>query len=118
MARQQSHNLFERLRKLSEEGAASFFNEVISNDEMRRRLGRAGERFLANKRLFDRNVEALLDFINLPSKKDVVELKSRLDELSGELLNLNLKVDRALAGTAQPKAAPANKQPNAKRPRR
>src|SRR5208337_2005671 len=99
-------NLFARLRAMSEEGLASFFGDVMSNERARRALGRAGERFMANKGSFDRNVEALLDFVNIPSKRDVRELKARLDHLSSQLMNLSMKLDRVLdkgtPGTPRP----------------
>jgi len=85
-----------KLRQMSEEGVSSFFNEVMANDGLRRRLGRAGERLLSNKQSFDRNVETLLDFVNIPSKRDVRDLKARLDHLSGQLVNLSMKIDRML----------------------
>jgi polyhydroxyalkanoate synthesis regulator phasin len=100
MARRESQKLIEVLRRMSEEGIASFFNEVMANDALRRAFASAGERFISNKSRFDRNVETLLDFINLPSKRDIRELKSRIDHLNGQLLNLNLKVDR-LTGDGQ-----------------
>jgi polyhydroxyalkanoate synthesis regulator phasin len=68
----------------------------MSNDRMRSSFGRAGERFMANKQTFDRNVEQMLDFVNIPSKRDVRDLKARLDHLSSQLLNLSIKLDRAL----------------------
>ena len=52
MARREAENLIAKLRQMSEEGAASFFSEVMANEGLRRRLGRAGERFLANKQSF------------------------------------------------------------------
>ena len=52
---------------------------------------------MANKHVFDRNVETVLDFVNIPSKRDVRELKSRLDTLSSQLVNLSMKIDRMLA---------------------
>jgi polyhydroxyalkanoate synthesis regulator phasin len=97
MARGEAESLLERLRQMSEEGVASFLNELVANEAWRRRLGRAGERFLANKQSFDRNVETILDFVNIPSKRDVRELKTRLDHLSGQLVNLGMKIDRILA---------------------
>jgi hypothetical protein len=97
MARGEAESLIERLRQMSEEGISSFLNELVANEAWRRRLGRAGERFLANKQSFDRNVETVLDFVNIPSKRDVRELKARLDHLSGQLLNLGMKIDRILA---------------------
>lgn len=85
-----------KLRQMSEEGVSSFFSEVMGNDNLRRRMGRAGERLLANKGTFDRNVETVLDFVNIPSKRDVRELKARLDHLNGQLVNLSMKIDRML----------------------
>jgi polyhydroxyalkanoate synthesis regulator phasin len=108
MARGEAENLLDRLRQMSEEGVSSFLNELMANEAWRRRLGRAGERFLANKQSFDRNVETVLDFVNIPSKRDVRELKARLDHLNGQLVNLSMKIDRLLAesepGTAQIRA--------------
>ena len=97
MARRDVESLIGKLRKMSEEGAASFFSEVMASDRLRKGLGRAGERFLANKQSFDHNIESILDFVNIPSKRDVRDLKSRLDTLSGQLVNLSMKVDRMLA---------------------
>lgn len=84
---------------MSGEGLASVVNELMSNDKLRKRLGQAGERMLANKHVFDRNVETMLDFMNVPSKRDVRELKSRLDTLSSQFVNLSMKVDRMLEAT-------------------
>ncbi len=97
MGRHEAESLLERLRQMSEEGISSFLNELMANEIWRRRIGRAGERFLANKQSFDRNVETILDFVNIPSKRDVRELKTRLDHLNGQLVNLSMKIDRMLA---------------------
>src|SRR6266851_8106266 len=109
MARGEAESLLERLRQMSEEGVSSFLNELMANEAWRRRLGRAGERFLANKQSFDRNVETILDFVNIPSKRDVRELKARLDHLNGQLVNLNMKLDRLLATAGKPAAAQRTK---------
>src|SRR5262245_41089391 len=97
MAQRDAENLISKLRQMGEEGVSSFFNEVMSNDKLRGGLGRAGQRFMENKQTFDRNMETVLDFVNIPTKKDVRDLKMRLDHLSGQLLNLNIKLDRILA---------------------
>jgi polyhydroxyalkanoate synthesis regulator phasin len=97
MTRGEAESLLERLRQMSEEGVSSFLNELMANEAWRRRLGRAGERFLANKQSFDRNVETILDFVNIPSKRDVRELKARLDHLNGQIVTLSMKIDRILA---------------------
>ena len=102
-----SDNLMNRLRQMSEEGITGFFNEIMSNDRMRSSFGKAGERFMANKQSFDRNVEQVLDFVNIPSKRDVRDLKARLDHLSSQLLNLSIKLDRILDHDEPAKAKPA-----------
>ncbi len=108
MARAEVESILGKLRKMSEEGVTSVFNEVMGNQRLRRGLGKAGEQFMHNKASFDRNVETVLDFVNIPSKKDVRELKSRLDHLSSQLLNLSIKLDRVLA-KEKPTTAPKSR---------
>ena len=110
MGRREAESLMSKLRQMSEEGVASFFSEVMANEGLRRRLGRAGESFFSNKQSFDRNIETVLDFVNIPSKRDVRELKARLDHLNGQLVNLSIKIDRMLAERPA-KSAPAGDGP-------
>ncbi|MGH7933814.1 MAG: hypothetical protein ACREQN_11710 [Candidatus Binataceae bacterium] len=106
MGRSDAESLIAKVRQMSEAGVTSFFNEVMASENLRRRVGRAGERLLANKGSFDRNVETVLDFVNIPSKRDVRELKARLDHLNGQLVSLSMKIDRMLEhGEKQPPAA-------------
>ena len=97
MVRRDAESIISKLRQMSEEGLGSVVNEFMANQRMRKKLGRAGERLMANKQVFDRNVETVLDFVNIPSKRDIRELKSRLDTLSSQLVNLSMKIDRMLA---------------------
>ncbi len=101
MARREAESIISKLRHMSEEGLGSVVNELMSNEKLRKRLGRAGERLMANKHVFDRNVETVLDFVNIPSKRDVRELKARLDTLSSQFVNLSMKVDRMLAASGR-----------------
>lgn len=102
MARRDAENIISKLRQMSEEGLGSVMGELMANERMRKGLGRAGERLMANKHVFDRNVETVLDFVNIPSKRDIRELKSRLDTLSSQLVNLSMKIDRMLAAGETP----------------
>lgn len=97
MARRDAESIISKLRQVGEEGLGSVMGELMANERMRKGLGRAGERLMANKHVFDRNVETVLDFVNIPSKRDIRELKSRLDTLSSQLVNLSMKIDRMLA---------------------
>jgi polyhydroxyalkanoate synthesis regulator phasin len=111
MARRDAESIISKLRQVSEEGLGSVMGELMANERMRKGLGRAGERLMANKHVFDRNVETVLDFVNIPSKRDIRELKSRLDTLSSQLVNLSMKIDRMLAAGEMP--APRHARPTA-----
>jgi polyhydroxyalkanoate synthesis regulator phasin len=102
MARRDAESIISKLRQVGEEGLGSVMGELMANQRMRKGLGRAGERLMANKHVFDRNVETVLDFVNIPSKRDVRELKARLDTLSSQLVNLSMKIDRMLAAGERP----------------
>jgi polyhydroxyalkanoate synthesis regulator phasin len=112
MARRDAENIISKLRQMSEEGLGSVMGELMANERMRKGLGRAGERLMANKHVFDRNVETVLDFVNIPSKRDIRELKSRLDTLSSQLVNLSMKIDRMLAAGEMPAPRQATSSSN------
>src|ERR1700730_18963780 len=109
MARRDAESIISKLRQVGEEGLGRVMGELMANQRMRKGLGRAGERLMANKHVFDRNVETVLDFVNIPSKRDVRELKSRLDTLSSQLVNLSMKIDRMMATGEMP--APRQARP-------
>jgi hypothetical protein len=118
MGRRDAESLMSKLRQMSEDGVASFFSEVMANDRLRRTLGRAGESFFSNKQSFDRNIETVLDFVNIPSKRDLRELKARLDHMNGQLVNLSIKIDRMLAETQSKPASGAEPSAKPRAPRK
>jgi len=65
--------------------------------------------FEAKARL-DRNMHLLLGLFNLPSRKDVNRLLTKMEAMQGSLVNLNLKVDRLLA--SGPPRRRSNKSPS------
>lgn len=48
----------------------------------------------------DRNMQTVLGLLNVPSRHDVTRLSTKLEAIQGNLMNLNLKVDRLLAERA------------------
>ena len=58
----------------------------------------------------DKNVEAVLHLLNLPSRADHEKLLMKIEHLQGSLVNLNMKLDRVLAESGKPKRA-ARKAP-------
>jgi polyhydroxyalkanoate synthesis regulator phasin len=96
MARRDTDTLVSRLRRLSEDALSTVFDEFKTNRGLRRGFERAGERLKENKGMLDRNFELLLDLANLPSKRDLRELRERVERLTAHVVNLNLKLDRLL----------------------
>lgn len=61
----------------------------------------------------DKNVETLLHLLNLPSRADYQKLLVKIEHLQGSLVNLNMKLDRALGqqtrkGPPRPTKPPEN----------
>ena len=45
----------------------------------------------------DRNINAMLELFNVPSKTDYNKLLAKVETVQGSLVNLNIKLDRLLA---------------------
>lgn len=96
MARRDTDTFVSRLRRLSEDALSTLLDEFKTNRGLRRSFEHAGEQLKENRGVFDRNLELLLDLANLPSKRDFRELRDRVEHLTGQVVNLNLKLDRLL----------------------
>jgi hypothetical protein len=70
------------------------------------------ERAFAAKGRVDRNMQALLGLLNLPSHADLARIVTKLEVIQGSLVNLNLKVDRLLAGDRPPARRRRRKSPS------
>ena len=90
--------LFEKLYEVGEENLSRFAEEVISNpafsDTMDQTLRNAAE----TKGRVDQNIASLLGLLNLPSKADYDELLAKVETVQGTLVNINMKLDRLVAG--------------------
>jgi hypothetical protein len=64
-------------------------------------LARGARKAADAKGRFDRTMQAVLGFLNLPSRGDYNRLLSKIEVLQGSLVNLNIKVDRLLAAREQ-----------------
>ena len=48
----------------------------------------------------DRNIQTVLGLLNVPSRNDVTRLATKIEAIQGNLMNLNLKLDRLLGERA------------------
>lgn len=78
--------------------------ELLRRPAVSEQIGKVLQRAAKTKGRVDRNVEALLHLLNLPSRSDLEKLRTKLDALQGSLVNLNIKLDRLLAAQEQQRA--------------
>jgi hypothetical protein len=102
--------ILKRLYGFGEERLARLAEELLANPRFAEAFSRALQSALATKGKMDRNMQTLLGLLNLPSRKDVNRLLTKLEAIQGNLVNLNLKVDRLLTGQ------PARRRRSARKP--
>lgn len=103
------------LRKMMEAGEAQIdrlVGQILSNERFVASVQTVVSRTLSAKGNLDRSIRAGLATMNLPSTRDIEDLRSRLDELDRSLADLGGKlshVERTLseAARAPKKASPA-----------
>ena len=83
---------------LGEEGFSRLAGAVLGNPRVADALSWGLQRAFEAKGRLDWNMHLLLGLFNMPSRKDVNRLLTKMEAMQGSLVNLNLKVDRLLAG--------------------
>lgn len=106
--------LFEKLCEASEEGLAHFAKDVLSHPAFSETLEKAFRNAAATKGKMDRNIDAVLGLLNLPSKGDYNKLLAKVETVQGSLVNLNIKLDRLLA--AKEKTQPTHRRTKRSQP--
>lgn len=118
-ARSQAQSMLSGLFERGEEVVSVFLDELGRNPRVREQLGKTVERAVDAKRAVDKNMQAVLSALNVPSRADYNRVLTKIEALQGSIVNLSLKVDRLLAAqhAAPPHAAAASSPARkAKRP--
>lgn len=89
----------------SESTVNQIMEEILRRPAVAEQVGKLLQRAAKTKGQVDKNVEALLHLLNLPSRSDLEKLRTKLDVLQGTLVNLNMKLDRLLAAQEHRKPA-------------
>ena len=71
--------------------------ELLANQTVSQAVTAAMKKGLETKGRIDRNVQTMLQMLNLPTRADLARLQTKLEVIQGSLVNLSLKVDRLLA---------------------
>ena len=93
-------HILKRLYGLGEAQLGRLAEELLSNPRVAEAFSAALRKAFETKGRVDRNMQTVLALLNLPSRRDVHRLVTKLEALQGSLVNLNLKVDRLLAERA------------------
>jgi hypothetical protein len=95
--------VFSGLCSLGEQAVATVLGLLGGGRGVGDVLGRGARRAAETKGRFDRAMQGILGFLNLPSRADYNRLLSKVEVLQGSLVNLNIKVDRLLAAREPPR---------------
>jgi hypothetical protein len=74
--------------------------ELLSNPRIAAAFAQALTKAMEAKGTVDRNIQTVLGLLNVPSRHDVTKLATKLEAIQGNLMNLNLKMDRLLSERA------------------
>lgn len=96
-------NLLQWLVERGEDAVGQVVHEVLARPGITDGIAKMARGAAKTKGQVDKNVEALLHLMNLPSRADYHKLLLKVEHLQGSLVNLNIKLDRLLA--AEPRAA-------------
>lgn len=84
----------------SEEIVSVFVEELTGSGNLREELEKTVRRATRARKTVDRNLEALLGALNLPTRRDYAKLIEEIHSLQGAITNLNMKMDRLIASSA------------------
>jgi len=84
------------------EAVGQAVHEILSKPGVSESVASFATEALKTKGKVDKNVETLLHALNLPTRADHEKLMRKIEHLQGSLVNMNIKLDRALAAQAAP----------------
>lgn len=113
--RKQPDSLWQRLVGAGEERLGQFAEEILSSPHVTEALAGALRRAAQTKGQVDRNMQAVLSALNLPTRGDLARVVNKVEALQGSLVNINIKLDRLLA---EREAAKRTAPPGARKARR
>lgn len=91
-------NVLQRLYERGEQTLGQVVEDLLRHPGVTDGLTKMVQRAVKTKGRVDKNVELLLHLLNLPSRADYHRLLVKIEHLQGSLVNLNMKLDRLLAG--------------------
>jgi hypothetical protein len=110
-------SFFQRLKEMGEERFNVLAEELLSNPRFADVLSTTLQKAMETKGRVDRNMQTVLNLLNLPSRADYKRLSTKIEALQGSLVNLNIKLDRILATQNKSGPKPRRQRPARTQPR-
>lgn len=101
--KKEEKSLFEKLYEASEDQVSRFAKETVTHPSFSSFMEKALRNAMEAKGKIDKNVDHMLNLLNVPSKSDYNKLLAKIETLQGSLVNLNMKIDRLTAALEKPK---------------
>lgn len=89
--------VFEKLYEANRENFTNLVKDLLAQGCMHDVMEKTLQDATQAKEEVARNMEAILSLLNIPSRTDYEHLVEKVEEVQGNLLNINMKLDRFLA---------------------
>lgn len=92
----EKESLFQRLKQKGEKKFSEITNEILSNPRFASALGKAIQLAMQTKGKMDKNVQAILGSMNVPTRDDYDRLAERINALSKSVGEIELRVEKLI----------------------
>ena len=94
--------VFEKLYEANRENFTKLVRDLCSQSSASEIVEQTFQNAAQAREKVDQNMETLLSLLNVPSKADYENLVDKIEAVQGNLLNINMKLDRLLAEKDKP----------------
>lgn len=91
--------IFSRIADAGRSVRDDFTNELISNPKFAQMIGHAIERAQKTKSAFNKNIQFVINSLNLPTRADYNDQLDRIDNMNKALTGLESRIDDLVALT-------------------
>lgn len=102
--------VFEKLYEANRENFTNLVRDLFAQGSMPDMMEETFRNAKQAKEEVAQNMEVILSLLHIPSKTDYEHLVEKIEQVQGNLLNINMKLDRLLAKKGKKRRHPTNKK--------